>query len=56
MANVYVFTVADMNACAAAGVTMKLSGLTVSDGDGFSDSDTLVATCEDGKKFTEESR
>ena len=52
MANVYVFTVADMNACAAAGVTMKLSGLTVSDGDGFSDSDTLVATCAAGKKFT----
>lgn len=52
MANVYVFTVADMNACAAAGVTMKLSGLPVSDGDGFSDSDTLVATCAAGKKFT----
>ena len=52
MANVYVFTVADMNACAAAGVTMKLSGLTVTDGDGFSNSDTLVATCAAGKKFT----
>ena len=51
MANVYTFTVADMNACAAAGVTMKLSGLNVSDGDGFSDSDTLVATCAAGKKF-----
>ena len=51
MANVYVFTVADMNAAAAAGVTMKLSGLTVTDGDGFSNSDTLVATCAAGKKF-----
>lgn len=52
MANVYRFTQADINACAAAGVTMKLSGLTVTDGDGFSDSDTLVATCAAGKKFT----
>lgn len=51
MANVYTFTVQDMAAAAAAGVTMKLSGLTVSDGDGFSDSDTLVATCATGKKF-----
>lgn len=52
MANVYRFTQADIDAAAAQGVTMKLSGLTVSDFDGFSDSDTLVATATGGRKFT----
>lgn len=52
MANVYRFTQADIDAAAAQGVTMKLSGLAVSDFDGFSDSDTLVATASGGRKFT----
>lgn len=52
MANVYRFTQADIDAAAAQGVTMKLSGLDVSDFDGFSDSDTLVATASGGRKFT----
>lgn len=52
MANVYRFTQADIDAAAAQGVTMKLSGLEVSDFDGFSDSDTLVATASGGRKFT----
>lgn len=52
MANVYRFTQADIDAAAAQGVTMKLSGLPVSDFDGFSDSDTLVATASGGRKFT----
>jgi hypothetical protein len=51
MANVYVFKQADIDAAATAGVTLKLSGLNVDTGDGFSDSDTLVATCAAGKKF-----
>ena len=51
MANVYRFTQADIDAAAAQGVTMKLSGLDVSDFDGFSDSDTLVATASGGRKF-----
>lgn len=52
MANVYRFTQADIDAAAAQGVTMTLSGLPVSDFDGFSDSDTLVATASGGRKFT----
>ena len=52
MATVYRFTQADIDAAAAQGVTMKLSGLDVSDFDGFSDSDTLVATSSGGRKFT----
>lgn len=52
MANVYRFTQADIDAATAQGVTMKLSGLAVSDFDGFSDSDTLVATASGGRKFT----
>lgn len=52
MATVYRFTQADIDAAAAQGVTMKLSGLAVSDFDGFSDSDTLVATASGGRKFT----
>ena len=48
----YRFTQADIDAAAAQGVTMTLSGLPVSDFDGFSDSDTLVATASGGRKFT----